>query len=225
MRATAILWDLDGTLVDSEPLHARATDDLLAALGLATPAGFHARALGLPAEDVHALLVAEAGMVLPPAEWEARKFARFQALAATLPARQPAAGLVPRLAARGIAQAVVSNSGRAEVDLALAVTGLGAHMALSVAREDVARGKPDPEGYAAAAAALGHPPEATLAVEDSRTGAEAARAAGLRIIFHPQHPLPPEPWPAGVAILPPEGDLAALIDAHLAGTAAAAPPR
>ena len=221
MKATAILWDLDGTLVDSEPLHARATDEMLAALGLATPPGFHGRALGLPAEEVHALLVAEAGLTLPPADWEGRKFARFEALASALPARQPAAGLVPRLAARGIAQAVVSNSARAEVDLALAVTGLGAHMALSLAREDVARGKPDPEGYAAAAATLGHPPEATLAVEDSRTGAEAARAAGLRVIFHPQAPLP---GPAGVVTLPPQGDLAALIDAHLAGTAAPASP-
>lgn len=208
----AVLWDLDGTLVDSEPLHARATDEELAAMGLSTPAGFHDRALGLPAERVHEKLVAEAGLGLSPVDWEKRKFARFASLSSSLKVRNPAALLAARLAERGVAQAVVSNSTRAEVDLALHVTGLGKSIAHSVARDDVSHGKPDPEGYLAAAARLGVTPADCLAVEDSATGATAALAAGMAVIFHPQHS---DEGPAEAIALPPDGDLEPLIETFI----------
>jgi beta-phosphoglucomutase-like phosphatase (HAD superfamily) len=215
MTIRALLWDLDGTLVDSEPLHARATELALAELGLATPQGFHDRALGLAAAEVHAALVAETALSLPAEAWEALKWARYAALAPALPTREPAATLAARFAGSGVAQAVVSNSSRAEVDLALAATGLAAHLPFSIARDDVRRGKPDPEGYLAAAHRLGVEAGRCVVVEDSLAGARAGLAAGMAVIFHPQTPLP---GPEGAVTLPPHGDLGATLEALHAPT-------
>ncbi|MEM7709828.1 MAG: HAD family phosphatase [Pseudomonadota bacterium] len=206
MTPRAVLWDLDGTLVDSEPLHIRSTDDTLAELGLTAPSDFNDNALGLPAPEVHRLLVQKTGLTLDQSTWEARRLRRFRAISGDLNTRAPAARIVADLARRGVPQALVSNSSRAEVDLALAATGLGAHLSVTVSLSNVQRGKPDPEGYLAAACALGIDPARCLVVEDSVTGAEAGLAAGMQVIFHPQQATPP---PKGVIHVPPDGDLAA----------------
>ena len=104
--------------------------------------------------------------------------------------------------------AVVSNSTRAEVDLALAATGLDALLPLTISRADVARGKPDPEGYLAAAARLGARPAACVVVEDSPAGARAGLAAGMTTVFHPQDPALAAPEGA---LVPAADGLAALL--------------
>ena len=215
MSARALLWDLDGTLVDSEPLHARSTDAALASLGLSTPPGFHDASLGLSAEQTHSLLVQNSGLALPLNAWDALKMQHFRALSPALAPRQPAARLAEAAGRQGHRQAVVSNSGRNEVDLALTVTGLAAVFAVSISRDDVRHGKPHPEGYRRAAHALDVDPALCLAIEDSTTGAEAALSAGVAVILHPQ--MPHSAPPASVTYLPPEGDLSPLIEAFLSG--------
>ncbi len=202
----AVLWDLDGTLVDSEPAHALAFDAALEELGLAVPPDFHVRLLGASEDRVHAALVAETAAAIDRAAWRAVKWRHYRAQRIV---RLPAADLLPPLAGAGIGLALVSNSTRTEVDHNLAVAGLAGFFAITVSRDDVRRGKPDPEPYLAAAARLGLDPGDCLVVEDSPTGAAAGVAAGMTTVFHPQDPaLAP---PAGAVAAGP-GGLAALFD-------------
>lgn len=88
----AVLWDLDGTLVDSEPAHALAFDAALEELGLAVPPDFHSRLLGASEDRVHAALVAETAAGLDRAAWRAVKWRHYRAQRiARLPRRRPAA--------------------------------------------------------------------------------------------------------------------------------------
>ncbi len=86
------------------------------------------------------------------------------------------------LAARGVAQACVSNSGRTIVDANIEALGIGKIIAFSISLDDVSSGKPDPEPYREAARRLGAEPQAVVAVEDSGAGARSARAAGLYVV-------------------------------------------
>jgi len=204
----AVLWDLDGTLVDSEPAHAAAFDAALDALGLAVRPAFHDLCLGASEDMVHAALAAETGTTIGLAAWRALKWESYRTLARRIAPRPGVAALVPALAAAGVPMAVVSNSTRAEVDLALAATGLDALLPLTISRADVARGKPDPEGYLAAAARLGARPAACVVVEDSPAGARAGLAAGMTTVFHPQDPALAAPEGA---LVPAADGLAALL--------------
>lgn len=197
-----VLWDLDGTLVDSEPAHGAAFDAALVLLGLSVPPDFHLRLLGASEGHVHAALVAETGATLDRDTWRDIKWGRYQAAAARI-TRLPAAALLPPLVQAGIPMAVVSNSTRAEVDLNLATTGLAPLLPVTISLDDVARGKPDPEGYRAAARRLGLAPADCVVVEDSPTGAAAGVAAGMTTIFHPQ--IEGLPAPQGVLRAGPDG--------------------
>ena len=86
------------------------------------------------------------------------------------------------LAARGVAQACVSNSGRTIVDANIGALDIGGIIAFSLSLDDVTAGKPDPEPFRQAARRLGALPAATVAVEDSGAGARSARAAGLFVV-------------------------------------------
>lgn len=187
-RHHAVLWDLDGTLVDSEPAHAEAFDAAIATLGLRVGHAFHAACLGASEDAVHAALVAETGAGLGLDDWRALKWSHYARLAARISTRDEVATLATRLHAAGVPMAVVSNSTRDEVDLNLAATGLASLFDVTVTRHDVARGKPDPEGYLAAAARLGVAPATCVVVEDSPAGTRAGLAAGMTTVFHPQDP-------------------------------------
>lgn len=201
----AVLWDMDGTLLDSEPAHEAAFRAALASLGLSVPSGFQHGLLGASADLVHARLVAETGAALTLEAWVACKGRAFRAALGTI-RRLPAADLAQRLRAQGVPSALVSNSTAEEVRLCLDATGLAFDVALS--RADVVRGKPDPEGYLLAARRLGVAPADCIVVEDSPRGAEAGIAAGMRVIFHPQSP---GTAPRGALYLAPGGDLSALL--------------
>ncbi len=108
----------------------------------------------------------------------------------------------------GVPMAVVSNSTRREVDLALAAAGLARHFRVTLSRNDVTHGKPDPEGYLSAARQMDVAPHECLVVEDSVPGTIAGLQAGMTTVFHPQHAAV---VPKGAIELAPEGDLAALI--------------
>jgi HAD superfamily hydrolase (TIGR01509 family) len=183
----AVLWDLDGTLVDSEPLHTQATAAALDGLGLRLPPSFDNDLLGVSEEGVHAALVQRVGLSLDRAAWRDLKWSHYEGFLAGLKPRATTLPALQRLAAMGVPMAVVSNSTRREVDLALAATDLAPLFAVTISRNEVSVGKPDPEGYLAAAQRLGVSPSASLVVEDSVTGTLAGLAAGMTTVFHPQH--------------------------------------
>lgn len=183
----AVLWDIDGTLLDSEPHHHSATLAVCRSHGYELSAEDGARFLGCGFPEFYASLDARSPMPVPFRAWVDAITDRYLEGIAGVTPREGAYALVAAFAGLGLRQACVSNSGRRVVEANLRAIALP-HLEFAVSRDDVSNGKPDPEGYRLAAHRLGVPPEACAAIEDSPTGARAAKAAGMLTIAWPQHP-------------------------------------
>lgn len=184
----AVLWDFDGTLVASEDYWIAEEYALVGSFGGSWSAG-HAHALVGNELLTTGRYIAEHGPVpLPPAEIVDRLMRGVIArLAEHVPWRPGVERLLAEIAAAGIPQAMVTMSYRPVVDpvlQAMAALGLPAFDAV-VTGELVRRGKPDPEPYRRGLAALGVPAARAVAIEDSRTGARSAAAAGLAVVVTP----------------------------------------
>lgn len=186
MKSRAILWDMDGTLLDSEPVHAAAFEDAVAELGVTLPHGFHDALLGASVDRVHEALIAASNLDMSLADWTACKWAHYQRRAHAITKREPTASMVPLLHGRGVPMALVSNSTADEVQICLEATGMSHFLPITVSRNDVTNGKPAPEPFLRGAERLGVDPADCLVVEDSPTGAQAGVAAGMTVLFHPQ---------------------------------------
>jgi beta-phosphoglucomutase len=179
----AVVFDMDGVLVDSGAHHREAWVRMLAELGLTPPDGFWRRTIGRPSVEAVPLLL---GQPLAPAE--ARRLARrkqehYASLAATGPrAVAGVTAFVEELYARGVPLAVATSARRADAVELLGPLGLLDRFTAVVTVEDVARGKPDPEVYLRAAQRIGATPEACLVFEDAIVGVQAARTAGMRAV-------------------------------------------
>lgn len=176
-----LVFDLDGVLIDSEPLHFRATQEILAAHGVPlTDQDYFGRLVALTDVELFGRLLADRPDLVPRAV--AEKQARYRVLAqGGLPAFRDGVGLVERSAGR-VPLAVATGATREEAEGALRSLGIRDRFVALVTCEDTARGKPDPAPYRLAAARLGLPPEGCLAVEDTVDGIRAARAAGMRCV-------------------------------------------
>jgi HAD superfamily hydrolase (TIGR01509 family) len=178
----AVAWDLDGTLIDSEGLHQRAL--------IETSAAFGADLSDLPPDAFRGVHMRDVWTALRPrfpngVEWQAWLAAIERFYVARAPELAPSPGAletIRSLAALGVAQGCVSNSGRAVVDANLSALGIRPTMAFSISLDDVSAGKPDPEPFREAARRFALPPAAVVAVEDSGAGARSARAAGLYVV-------------------------------------------
>ncbi len=191
MTPQAVFWDMDGTLIDSEPLHDAALTHVLSSLGIEAPANLHERILGLAAWPVYCMMRDEFGITLPFDDWILRKYTFYLEHAPGLKPRAGALEIFRDLQAAGVPQAIVSNSDRLVVDANLRATGLAQPAFRSISRNDVRLGKPDPEPFLRAAWLCGVEPGLCAVVEDSRTGASAGVAAGMTTIFWPQIALEP----------------------------------
>jgi HAD superfamily hydrolase (TIGR01509 family) len=208
MMPKAVYWDMDGTLVDSEPLHEAALVTALHSLGIAAPRDLHDRVLGVAAWPVYEMLRDEFGLTLPFDEWIVRKYDHYLPMAETLTPRPGAIEIFLELKAMGVAQAVVSNSDRLVVDANLRAVGLVYPGMKTVSRNDVREGKPDAEPFLRAAFLTGVDPADSFVMEDSQTGARAGIAAGMKTIFWPQEPLEA---PAGALIATSAEEVRALL--------------
>ncbi|MFN7992072.1 MAG: HAD family phosphatase [Bryobacteraceae bacterium] len=180
----AVLWDMDGTLVDSEEYHWRSWRDTMAGEGVKLAYAEFKATFGQRNDSI---LRRWLGDDLDPARMQRigdakeelyRQLVRSGGLA-PLPG---AAEWVKRLHEEGWAQAVASSAPRANIECVLDVIGLKADFHATVSAEDVQRGKPDPQVFLTAASRLGVPPERSIVVEDAPFGIEAARRAGMRNI-------------------------------------------
>ncbi|ATY13011.1 HAD family phosphatase [Amycolatopsis sp. AA4] len=186
----AVLLDLDGTLIDTEELYLEVAGELLGAHGLALSEEARIAAIGSSMETL-AELVRAAGLEVPAEvvieDIVAGVVAR---LGESVPWRDGARDLLAALAGAGIRVGLVTMSYRVVVDRVLRDVGSG-FFAVVVSGDDVAEGKPAPEAYVRAAGVLGLDPGDCVAVEDSQTGAAAARRAGMWVIGAPFYrPLP-----------------------------------
>jgi HAD superfamily hydrolase (TIGR01509 family) len=180
----AVLWDLDGTLVDSRDQHWRAWQATMADEGFTLTEEQFARAFGRRND---AILTGWVGARATP-EFIARvgdaKERRFRELieregATLLPG---AADWVRRVGAAGWAQAIASSAPHLNVETSYRALHLGEWFQAVVSAEDVRHGKPDPAVFLVAAARLGVMPTRCVVVEDVPAGIEAARRAGMRSI-------------------------------------------
>ncbi|MEX0347424.1 MAG: HAD family hydrolase [Rhizobiaceae bacterium] len=189
MSIRAVLWDMDGTLVDSEPTHIAALAEAMSVSGIQIPDDLEEHVTGMSADAVHQWLSVEHGLSLSFKEWIRMKYSRYAELIDNVVAFEGALDLWHRLSDAGIHQAIVSNSDRWIVNLNLEQIGLQEPRLLTVSRNDVRQGKPDPEPYLRAAYLLGIEPRDAIVLEDSPPGAKAGIAAGMQTYFVPFSPL------------------------------------
>jgi HAD superfamily hydrolase (TIGR01509 family) len=185
-RIEAIVFDFDGVIANSEPLHLRAYQQVLAEEGLAVGRDeYYARYLGYDDPGAFRAIARDRGRTWTDAEIAAlieRKSVVYDALLGGADVLYPqAAACVARLAAR-FPLGIASGAMKHEILAILEANGLHPHFRFVVASGDTARSKPAPDPYARAAALHGLPAAACLAVEDSRWGIESAKDAGLRCV-------------------------------------------
>ena len=189
----AVLFDMDGLLVDSEPLWFEVERAVMARLGGHWGEADQEALIGGSLDRTVSWLLAKAAAPASRedvARWLVAEMAAL-ILARGLPLQPGAGPLLAALDAAGVPCALVTASSRAIMDAVLTVTGLS--FDVTVCGEDVRRGKPDPEPYLLAAARLGVPAAGCVVLEDSPTGIAAARAAGCPVIAVPSVPVPPRP--------------------------------
>ncbi len=182
----AIVFDFDGVLADSEPLHLRAYQEVLSPLGITlTREEYHARLLGYDDVGVLTRVGEAAGLAFDARQISALiadKARVFDALVASVDVLYPgAAECVARMAA-AYPLAVASGALKGEILAVLRHADLEGHFRFIVSAEDTPRSKPAPDPYLRAAALLGLPPASCLAIEDSRWGIESAITAGLHCV-------------------------------------------
>jgi HAD superfamily hydrolase (TIGR01509 family) len=173
-----VLFDLDGVLAESEPVHAQAWIDILGAVGDSYRICDFDRWIGVSDSAVGVCLAKRHGG--DAVQLVTAKRERFRALVPELLRADP--DLHAMLARLSVPAAVCTGSSRADATVILEAVGLSDHFAVVVTSDDVTLSKPDPSGYRQAAAGIGVPPERCVAIEDSPTGAAAAAAAGCRVL-------------------------------------------
>ena len=188
----AVVFDLDGVLLDSEQLWDKAREQLARERG----GRWHDQAqrdmMGMSSLEWSRYMHETIGLPEPPEEICREVVERLTALyRERLPAIPGAKEAVERLAA-DYKLGLASSSNRELIDLALELLGVAHLFAATVSSEEVAHGKPAPDVYLEAARRLGIEPARAAAVEDSQNGILAAKAAGMRVIAIPNRHFPPD---------------------------------
>ncbi|MBV9893514.1 MAG: HAD family phosphatase [Chloroflexi bacterium] len=182
-RFDAIVFDMDGVLLDSEPLHFAALATVLARDGVALSQSENEAFIGTTVETTFGTLIARYSLSRSLAEYTALYDAAVLDVLAS--PRPPAEGVEALIAAardHGLRLGLASSSRRLWIDATLRSLGLSKAFDAIVAGDDVAHGKPDPEIYLLASNELGVAPARCLAIEDSPNGVTSARRAGMQLI-------------------------------------------
>jgi len=193
MAIQAVVFDLDGVLLDSEPVWARVREALTRELGGRWHDGAQREMMGMSSIEWSRYMHDSLGVPLEPEAISDEVVRRVAAVyREELPMIEGAREAVERLASRwplGLA----SSANRELIDLVLERSGLARYFAATVSSEEVPRGKPAPDVYLEATRRLGVEATASAAVEDSGNGLRAARAADMKVIAIPNASFPPEP--------------------------------
>jgi beta-phosphoglucomutase len=189
----ALIFDFDGVVVDSEPIHLACFQRVLKKAGIdLSREDYYAQYLGYDDRDCFLAVARANGQTLDSSRLEAMIAAKTKLVQQEMSrAVQPLPGaveLIRQVSAAGTPVAVCSGALRKEIELASAAVGVLDCFTVIVSAEDVTAGKPDPQGYRVVAerlsAACGRAirPGCCLAVEDSPAGIEAAQAAGMKVL-------------------------------------------
>ena len=196
----ALVFDMDGLLLDTEVLARRALLDAGRELGIDIPEALSHAMIGVAADGCRVLLVEHHGESVPAEQLFAASAQRLEAqvAAGALRVKPGVPEILDRAERLRLPKAVATSTGRAKALRHLRAVGIDARFDAIVTRDDVARGKPHPDLYLHAARALRVDPARGLALEDSYNGVRAARAAGMAVVMVPDL-LPPTPEMAALA--------------------------
>ena len=195
----AVLFDMDGLLIDSEPLWLQVETVVMARLGAEWTEADQAQLIGGSLDRSVRYMLSRATKAVPPdlvGEWLMSGIAEMVRRSG-VPIQPGARELVAEVAAAGLPHALVTSSERRFMNQVLASTGL--RFDALVCADDVSVTKPDPEPYLLAAKLVGVPPGDCFALEDSPNGVASAEAAGCRVIAVPSL-LPIEPAPGRTVV-------------------------
>jgi HAD superfamily hydrolase (TIGR01509 family) len=188
----AVVFDLDGVIVDSEHVWDAAREALARERGGRWPERAQQDMMGMSSLEWSRYMHDRVGLREPPEEISSEVVRRLESIyREELPLIDGAPEAVAALAKRW-PLAIASSSNRPIIDLVLELSGLGRHVAATVSSEEVPRGKPAPDVYLEAARRLGADPARTAAIEDSHTGILSAKASGMRVVAIPNARYPPD---------------------------------
>jgi HAD superfamily hydrolase (TIGR01509 family) len=179
-RLRGVIFDMDGVVIDSEPLSMRIIAEIIGEHGGHADPALLADLAGVNLAEVLKVAAAHSGRDLDAAVlyrlYRERYLPRLRACAAPTPGL---AGLITALRAAGVPIGLASSSSLAEIDVVVHALRLGPALAAVASADEVARPKPDPDVYRLAIERLGAGPDGVVAIEDSATGMASAAAAGL----------------------------------------------
>lgn len=178
---SAIVFDVDGVLVDSEPLHAWAWQEVLTRYGIEAEPGEIDQFIGIPCSVMLKYFQEKEGERLPDTAIDEKQALFDQVMGERLAPIQGAPEVVRELHRRGIPLAAASNSPAPRVRRMLTSIGIGACFSAIAGIDEVRAGKPAPDVYLLACERLGLAPGRCLAIDDSPTGIASAAAAGLTV--------------------------------------------
>jgi HAD superfamily hydrolase (TIGR01509 family) len=182
----AVLLDMDGTLLDTEPTYVSALTAALDAFGYPDATAMCHAMIGIPGAECEALLRARYGEDFPFADViEAFAVRSDESFRKGLQLKPGTIELLDALREAGLPMAVVTSTARRTAEQHLRFGGIRARFGILVTCDDVTRGKPCPDIYLLAAAKLGVRPQACVVIEDSNPGIAAAHAAGMIAIMVP----------------------------------------
>jgi HAD superfamily hydrolase (TIGR01509 family) len=197
----AVVFDLDGVIIDSEGVWEEVRRAYVAKHGKQFLPDSQQRMMGMNTGEWSRHLSEDVGVGVPPEQVAAEVLGAMATRYRTsLPLIPGSVEAVRRLGAR-FTLALASSSARILIDQVLATAGLADAFQVTLSTEEVPRGKPAPDVYLAAADRLGLPPEVCAAVEDSSNGLRSAAAAGMAVIAVPHGVYPPAPDALAAAVL------------------------
>jgi HAD superfamily hydrolase (TIGR01509 family) len=174
---------MDGVLTDSEPLYHEALNVILASQGHQLSEEDNRQILGTTVEHTWSWVMGRFRLTGTLEDWKGRYSAVVRRLLEEKVTPAPGVyRLMDEVERRGLKRAVASSSERVWVETVLNKLGLLQRFQVTIAGEDVTRGKPDPQMYLMAARALGVSPQQCLVIEDSPVGLKAAKAAGMMAV-------------------------------------------
>ena len=187
MRDGAIIFDMDGLMVDSEALAMESWQEAARREAVAIPDALCIDMIGLNQVDSERLLANRLGEGFPLERVCARYLEELEARlhGGKIEAKAGLYALLDYLESKGVAKAVATSANREEAALKLEAVGVLHRFRVIVTSEQVSRGKPAPDLFVLAAARLGVAPERCTVLEDSEAGVQAAHAAGMRPIMVP----------------------------------------
>ena len=199
---SAVVFDLDGLVIDSEPIAQWAWGEVLASHGHELDDRTYTEVLGTRVVDCAALLVRRFDLPVSPEEALAEREKLFlDAIPRQVQVLPGLHTLLDELETRGLPLGIATSGHRRYVDLALETVGLKGRFRAIAAGDDVERGKPAPDLYLLAAHRLGEAPPECLALEDTPIGAASASSAGMICVAVPNQWTVSRPFPGAYSVL------------------------